>query len=445
MMNSSMRTGKRRVATARDVIPGSDPIPRLGGCSVEGLARPARLLSRVTVILAVVCAPAVLLHAERYHYDAPGRLTTVVYDDLSSITYTYDPNGNITAVDVTPAGIPGDANHDGVVDQADVDAIVQITLDGGVPYGATADCNLDDVIDVRDVVCAVGALSPVPAGTPQLALPDLQALRGDTAPASLSISGVSGEAAAVQVDILYDPAVATPGAVTPGAALSDHVVATAMPAAGVLRLVIYSPSNATLGSDVLVQVPFDVNVAAPTGASPLTLAGPLVAGPDASNLAPVVLADGGIQVYAVQADLGVVKSADPGQLSSGDLLTYTIVASNGGPGPVTGAQVSDLVPGNLASVTWSCVPSGGATCTSSGTLDVDDTVDLPVGGTATYTVQGTVDTTPGQFANTATVTAPSDALDSAPGNDASTATVIVDIFADGFEEGDLTGWSVAKP
>ena len=36
-------------------------------------------------------------HSETYGYDAAGRLTTVSYDDGSSIAYQYDLNGNILA------------------------------------------------------------------------------------------------------------------------------------------------------------------------------------------------------------------------------------------------------------------------------------------------------------------------------------------------------------
>lgn len=34
-------------------------------------------------------------YAETYNYDAVGRLTTVIYDDGSSITYNYDNAGNL--------------------------------------------------------------------------------------------------------------------------------------------------------------------------------------------------------------------------------------------------------------------------------------------------------------------------------------------------------------
>ncbi len=36
--------------------------------------------------------------AERYEYDAAGRLVRVSYDDGSTITYTYDKSGNIVAI-----------------------------------------------------------------------------------------------------------------------------------------------------------------------------------------------------------------------------------------------------------------------------------------------------------------------------------------------------------
>jgi YD repeat-containing protein len=57
------------------------------------------LLNTAGVIMAVVggiwAAPA---HAETYEYDALGRLTKVTFDDGSTITYTYDENGNRVTV-----------------------------------------------------------------------------------------------------------------------------------------------------------------------------------------------------------------------------------------------------------------------------------------------------------------------------------------------------------
>jgi len=128
-------------------------------------------------------------------------------------------------------------------------------------------------------------------------------------------------------------------------------------------------------------------------------------------------------------------------------LTYTIVATNGGPDPVTGAVVTDTLPGSLSGAAWTCVASAGSSCAPGGAGNVSDAATLLAGGTATYTVTATV----GMFTfdpieNTATVAAPAGVVDAdLADNTASTSTPVTDvIFADGFESGDLSAWSSAQ-
>ena len=40
------------------------------------------------------------VRAEKYEYDSFDRVTKVIYDDGSYVTYTYDNNGNITNTEV---------------------------------------------------------------------------------------------------------------------------------------------------------------------------------------------------------------------------------------------------------------------------------------------------------------------------------------------------------
>jgi len=51
----------------------------------------------LAVILGLAFSPPVA--AETYTYDDTGRLTSVVYDDGSSITYSYDNNGNLLLIE----------------------------------------------------------------------------------------------------------------------------------------------------------------------------------------------------------------------------------------------------------------------------------------------------------------------------------------------------------
>ena len=112
----------------------------------------------------------------------------------------------------------------------------------------------------------------------------------------------------------------------------------------------------------------------------------------------------------VTTDLAITKSA-------GFAATYTIEATNLGPTDVVGAVIADSFPAGVSGVTWTCAATGGASCTGSGTGDLSDTVDLPVGGTVTYTATGSLDSGP---ANTATISPPAGATDSDSSNDSAT-------------------------
>jgi uncharacterized repeat protein (TIGR01451 family) len=109
------------------------------------------------------------------------------------------------------------------------------------------------------------------------------------------------------------------------------------------------------------------------------------------------------------ADLAVTKTDGLGVVIPGDTLTYTIVVSNEGPSAAVGAVVLDTLPAALLGATWTCSPSAGSTCTASGSGSLDEVVSLPVGGTLTYTVTGTVDpAATGFVVNMATVAGTTD-------------------------------------
>jgi uncharacterized repeat protein (TIGR01451 family) len=123
----------------------------------------------------------------------------------------------------------------------------------------------------------------------------------------------------------------------------------------------------------------------------------------------------------ISADLGMAKTDGQTTATPGKALTYTIVASNAGPGTVAGAAVADMLPATLLGATWTCSASAGSTCTPSGSGNINDSVDLAVGGTATYTVTGIIspDAT-GPISNTATVTPPAGGADPNPSNNTAT-------------------------
>ncbi len=119
-----------------------------------------------------------------------------------------------------------------------------------------------------------------------------------------------------------------------------------------------------------------------------------------------------------EADLSITKTDGVTSAVPGETVTYTIAVSNAaGPSAVAGATVSDDFPPSLDCL-WTCIGSGGATCTPGQVAgEIDDLADLPVGGTATYTAVCAVDPeATGTLANTASVEAPA-GVDPNPAND----------------------------
>jgi uncharacterized repeat protein (TIGR01451 family) len=141
-----------------------------------------------------------------------------------------------------------------------------------------------------------------------------------------------------------------------------------------------------------------------------------------------------VELFAAPApaDLAIHKTDGQVYAAPGGFLTYTITASNPGPYPALGATVRDSFPAALSGVTWTCVASGGASCiVASGSGNIDRTVNLPVGGSVTFTAQATVSpAATGTVSNTATVDPPLDMFDPNPGNNSATDVDTVGFPAD---------------
>jgi uncharacterized repeat protein (TIGR01451 family) len=149
---------------------------------------------------------------------------------------------------------------------------------------------------------------------------------------------------------------------------------------------------------------------------------------------------------AASADLSITKNDSITAATPSGSTTYTIVAANAGPSNAPGSTVTDSLPAALT-CTWTCAGTGGGTCTAAGSGNIGATVNLPAGGSVTYTVSCTIsagDT--GTIANTATVAAGAGVTDPAPGNNSATDTdTLPKIFLDGFETGDTSLWSFREP
>jgi uncharacterized repeat protein (TIGR01451 family) len=121
-----------------------------------------------------------------------------------------------------------------------------------------------------------------------------------------------------------------------------------------------------------------------------------------------------------QADLAITKTDGVTAATPGGSVTYTITASNAGPSVASSSTVADTFPATLTCA-WTCVGAGGGTCTASGSGNINDTVNLPSGGSVTHTASCTVSASAtGTLSNTATVTAPVGVTDPTPGNNSAT-------------------------
>lgn len=99
------------------------------------------------------------------------------------------------------------------------------------------------------------------------------------------------------------------------------------------------------------------------------------------------------QTTVSSAQLGDVKATVTDGKTAvgwGQPTSYTAVVSNAGPIAASSVTVADTMPAQLTGVTWTCATTGGATCTASGSGNISDTIALPVGATATYTITGTI-------------------------------------------------------
>jgi uncharacterized repeat protein (TIGR01451 family) len=124
----------------------------------------------------------------------------------------------------------------------------------------------------------------------------------------------------------------------------------------------------------------------------------------------------------VPANLGITITDGATTAVPGTPVVYTITASNAGPNDAPGSTVADTFPATLTACTWTCA-SGNGTCTASGSGNINDVVNLPNGGSVTYTATCSIAPgATGSLANTATVTPPAAVSDATSANNSATDT-----------------------
>ncbi|QJR16695.1 beta strand repeat-containing protein [Usitatibacter palustris] len=123
----------------------------------------------------------------------------------------------------------------------------------------------------------------------------------------------------------------------------------------------------------------------------------------------------------ISADLAITNTDGVTTAQPGGNVTYTITASNAGPGGASGATVTTTFPSSLT-CTWICIGAGGS-CTPGGNGSINDTVFLPPGGRVIYTAGCTVSpSATGTLSVTAAIAAPAGVNDLAPANNSATDT-----------------------
>ncbi len=144
------------------------------------------------------------------------------------------------------------------------------------------------------------------------------------------------------------------------------------------------------------------------------------------------------QAMPTAADVSVTMSADAGAYTAGAPLRYTIVVANAGPAAAANVTLVDTFPAAFQTPTWTCSPTGGATCPSGGSGNIIGTASLPAGAQIGFNVDGTVASgTTGVLSNSMTAVVGAPASDPDTGNNTATLSLNAAagsaIFANGFE------------
>jgi uncharacterized repeat protein (TIGR01451 family) len=130
--------------------------------------------------------------------------------------------------------------------------------------------------------------------------------------------------------------------------------------------------------------------------------------------APAAFDEGADEIVSAgcPADLSITKTDGSTNAVAGAAVSYTIVASNAGPGTAVGATVVDNLPAALSGASWTCTATAGSTCPATGSGNINAPVNLLPGGSATFVLGATLSgAASGSVANTATITVPAGVTD----------------------------------
>jgi uncharacterized repeat protein (TIGR01451 family) len=155
---------------------------------------------------------------------------------------------------------------------------------------------------------------------------------------------------------------------------------------------------------------------------------------DASYVASVAPA----QSYQVQQGNGTVDLAavlrNGVRVINGTQSVYTLVITNTGSAPVSGALVQNALPTNALAQSYTCSASAGSTCAqASGNGAISQVLDVAISGSVSFSTVVTLPSVEAVITNVASVSAPVGIVDANPANNVSTDTDALGIFGTGFE------------
>lgn len=124
-----------------------------------------------------------------------------------------------------------------------------------------------------------------------------------------------------------------------------------------------------------------------------------------------------------ELDLALLLSAAPTQnLRPGSAVTITLSMSSSGLLGASSARLVDRFPADLGAISWSASYSGGASGPTSGSGDIDLTLVMPSGSSASFTVHATVMREALSITNSASITSGGVEIDMTPTNNQSSVT-----------------------
>lgn len=148
-------------------------------------------------------------------------------------------------------------------------------------------------------------------------------------------------------------------------------------------------------------------------------------------------------VSAADDGVTVSKQVDRPYAFPWDPLNFTIVIANLSNSEIAAGWFEDDFPAELAGCSWTCAVTGSGWCElAAGTGDVSQLVWVPVGESATIDASCTFSPSPGGWCSTNVATFSTMDPDTFNQGSATTCNAALVVFADDFESGNTSRWSL---